>query len=436
MASRLVQMTLFGKRAVVQEPPSDLDEEILRATKTDNAKAKPLGKKVSAGPSAKRAKVANESVINVEEEEEGAKAKGVMMKEKDLAAEDAQDGGTQMRENTLGQHEQTAEKNDVDEKSDGHRICAPQWPGTLLPPESLHRCKHCKQVLGPNARGAKVSRKSPPTFACGGCNSKATTLNHLFGKWPLDEFQLLTDNEKAEFFASSGTDRVGLKNAVERQVIKKIISQKHNSIEGNFMPEWWWVNQGMPAAVVDEMKKTAPRERHPVLGDTYQIMIHGSGEKSIEEKVSQHMAKLLENGQRKRAQVAHDDAAGVDVATGDEAEQQSDDDSSSSSSSTSSSSSSRKKKSKKGKSRKGSKQDTHRSKKHTGGRKKPEKSSAQERKAQKMSALKQHQDALKSYRAIHADSAKIVSKLTPRADVLAGRFRGRERPPRPQGHQH
>ena len=53
---------------------------------------------------------------------------------------------------------------------------------------------------------------------------------------------------------------------------------------------------------MQRIKDTGKYEEHPTLGATYQVDIHSTGEKSVEEMVSEHMAKLMEK--RKGAKVA------------------------------------------------------------------------------------------------------------------------------------
>ena len=164
------------------------------------------------------------------------------------------------------------------------------WAGkALVPPTEQPSCKYCRAFLDPFAKGVRLLSKSAQVFCCPGCNSKTTILAKVFGHWPIDEFKQLASEEQTAFFQTSGTGRDNLKKAVHEQVMKKWAHQKTNKVEGDFMPDWWWRSKGMPEETIEKMKAAGAVEEHPIMGNTFQVMIHGTSESATEELARQQL---------------------------------------------------------------------------------------------------------------------------------------------------
>ena len=157
--------------------------------------------------------------------------------------------------------------------SAGPASARPPWAGLgpapqkqLVAPTQQPSCTYCRAYLDPTAKGVRLISKTAQVFCCPGCNSKTTTLTKVFGHWPIDEFKELEPEEQNAFFQKSGTGRDNLKKAVLEQVMKKWAHQKTNKASGDFMPDWWWRNQGMPEEMIEQMKASSPAEDHPSWG--------------------------------------------------------------------------------------------------------------------------------------------------------------------------
>ena len=296
----------------------------------------------------------------------------------------------------------------------------------LVAPSSEPSCKHCRTVVDPTAKGVRVTGKSPPTFCCGSCNAKTTSLAHVFGHWPIDEFKELTPDEQATFFQTAGQGKDNLKKAVEQQVMKRWVHQKTNKVAGDFLPEWWWRNKGMPEDEIKKMKDVAPSEEHPIFGTGYQVQIHGTDERATEELVRQQML-AASSRKRKLCGPGGSGAAG----SGSQAEaltegagpgKPASETSSSSSSSSSSSNSKQKKKKKKGKKKKGkksrkkdekNKEKAERDKADKAERDKADKAEKGKLRKEKAERERADKEEKKAWRQTHADAAKALGKVTP-----------------------
>eukprot|EP00959_Pyramimonas_sp_CCMP1952_P451378 9450744-Pyramimonas_sp.AAC.2 len=304
------------------------------------------------------------------------------------------------------------------------------WGGkALVPPTQQPSCKFCRTFLDPFAKGVRLLRKSPPVFCCGTCNSKTTTLAKVFGHWPIDEFKQLTVEEQSTFFQTCGTGQDSIKKAVHEQVMKKWAHQKTNKVSGDFMPEWYWRNQGMPEETVKRMKDLAPGEEHPIFGDTFQVMVHGTSESATEELARQQMVSAATR-KAKGTAAASSAAAGSGSATETAAAEgpraalaPAPTSSSSTSDSESSSSESKKKKNKKNKKKKDKKkkkEQRQKEKKKTRevdkrATEKAEKDKLRKQRAAQAAAEKEEKRAK---RQTQSDAAKALAKVSPLASSL------------------
>ena len=105
-------------------------------------------------------------------------------------------------------------------------------------------CKKCLSYVDPCAPGVRVAGKSSPTFQCPTCCSKITTLSRLLGRWPIDEFKELSEEEQTEFWQSSGVTVFELQKAVEKHLVRRLINQRLNEVKGAFLPLSVWANKG------------------------------------------------------------------------------------------------------------------------------------------------------------------------------------------------
>ena len=142
----------------------------------------------------------------------------------------------------------------------------------------------------------RLLRKTPPQYSCPSCNSKKTIAAHLCGKWPVEEFKELSPEEQVAFWNSCVSNKWEMMKAIEKHLVRRVVNQRLNAVEGKFLPLSVWAAKGFDAALIEA---TCPQEMHPNLGPTFQVKIHSTCEKAIEESVREHMAKLIQTRKKK-----------------------------------------------------------------------------------------------------------------------------------------
>ena len=162
----------------------------------------------------------------------------------------------------------------------------------LLEGDGLPLCIRCKNPVDPCVEKVRLLKKSPPEFCCPCCNSKGTIAANLCGKWPVEEFKELSPEEQVAFWNSCVSNKWDMMKAIEKHLVRRVVNQRLNAVEGQFLPLSVWATQGFDTALIEA---TCPKEMHPNLGPTFQVKIHSTGEKAIEESVREHMAKLILN---------------------------------------------------------------------------------------------------------------------------------------------
>ena len=288
-------------------------------------------------------------------------------------------------------------------------------------------CKKCLSYVDPCLPGVRVLQKQPPAFQCPACGVKMTLLNRLCGHWPIDEFRELSPEEQTDFFSSCGTSTWDIKKAIEQHLVRRLVNQKVNQVGGEYLPLSVWASKGFDAALIEA---ECPMEIHPQLGPTYQVKIHSSAEKTIEERVREHMAKILSKDGCKRS-ASHSPApprvaeAGTAETTGDGKTEgterkrkkrgRSESMSSASSKSSSSKSSTSSKASTKNKKKKGKKESDkkkRKEKKEKEARKKAEKEKKKAKEAAEK-AKKEKEELKKKKAKVHGDCSRFITKLAP-----------------------
>ena len=158
-------------------------------------------------------------------------------------------------------------------------------------------CTKCGHTVDPCQKGVRLNSKTKPFFTCRSCNSKDSQLYQMFGKWPLAEFKDLPASEQQAFYRSAAGGGKELKRLVTESICKRIVDSRLACKKGPFLPLSVWEKQGYN---VLDIEAKAPYEHHPVLGDTYQVLIHETGHELREDLVRQQLIELLKKGEKKR----------------------------------------------------------------------------------------------------------------------------------------
>ena len=152
-------------------------------------------------------------------------------------------------------------------------------------------CRHCKTPVDPLKKGVRLMRKTPAEWQCSRCCSKTVTLSSIFGSWPISAYHELSDIQKEAFWKESGDGKVALTQAVEKRIVMNQIKQIIDENVGKFLPAAVWVAKGW--RLEDVLK--CPCEIHKQTGvKTYQVAVHSTGTKTIQELVRTEMEKLLD----------------------------------------------------------------------------------------------------------------------------------------------
>ena len=141
-----------------------------------------------------------------------------------------------------------------------------------------------------------MKKQPPQEWVCAKCNSKITTLTTLFGTWPITAYHDLSDIEKVAFWQTSADGQRGLIEAVESKIIFNQVKRLVDNNVGKFCPLEVWVRKGWSK----EHVLKCPSEVHATTGEvTYQVAIHSTGTKNIQELVRKEMGKMLAQSKSK-----------------------------------------------------------------------------------------------------------------------------------------
>lgn len=240
-------------------------------------------------------------------------------------------------------------------------------------------------------------------FKCSACHNKQQQLRRIYGTWPSDEFQQLSEAAQQEFMASSAElTGVDLVKTLEAQVQQEVSRTDAWSEGGEFQPLSVWAARGYKTEDITNNATPADIMKHPMFGVVYRVSVVYKGKHLASTSSKKHVQQL-----RKAASTARERAPEPEVRS--EAQQperaiakvQPPNDSSSSSSETSSSSASSSDSSDDAKKKKKHKKDKH-SKKH----KKKSKHSKKEKKGKKDKSGKKDKKDKKAAVVLETPAAK------------------------------
>ena len=118
------------------------------------------------------------------------------------------------------------------------------------------------------------------------------------------------------FWREEPTDKEGLKRAVEKHLVRKMVESRIAKYEGPFLPLKVWAQQGYNE---DDIKARAAHRVCPVVGDTYQVKVVTTGHEKKEQMIQDEMLRLL----NRRPSLANLSSTGDgDAEVGDDAQQQ------------------------------------------------------------------------------------------------------------------
>ena len=115
--------------------------------------------------------------------------------------------------------------------------------GDKSPVVSSFRCKKCKRQVQHENLPSTALPSNGGLINCKPCLSKTATLSKMFGKWPIPDFDELTDQERTDFWRAGNT-RADLPNQLTKSVCEVTEKTKTNSTNGMYRPLSWYENSG------------------------------------------------------------------------------------------------------------------------------------------------------------------------------------------------
>ena len=151
--------------------------------------------------------------------------------------------------------------------------CSPIQPGGI--------CAKCN--LPVERSNARVTGKKATCWVCKPCNSKASSLYQLFGKWPPQRFQILTKPAQQKFWqdirAVSGG--AALATFVKDTIAKSTIQQTASKKGGQYLPLSVYKQMGYNVKKI--RRRCGDKKNHPVFGMTYKVAIEETYDLDLEE---------------------------------------------------------------------------------------------------------------------------------------------------------
>ena len=143
-------------------------------------------------------------------------------------------------------------------------------------PESDMSCTWC----GTKAIKLRCVSKRKCSFKCNTCNTRLVQLNAIYGNWPTEQFRLVSDAAKQEFYASiadvQGKVALETKTSAFLNVFEKNASVY--SDVGEFLPLSVWQAKGFNIDDIERNTQVENTADHPVLGKVYRVAILSTGQ--------------------------------------------------------------------------------------------------------------------------------------------------------------
>ena len=167
-------------------------------------------------------------------------------------------------------------------------------------------CSRCGLVLDP----LRAYGKTPGTWKCNYCNSKAVTLNRMYGTWPIPQFSRLSEPAKKEFYQSA-RDR-GTKDLQELlcdSIATMRIDEHGTAFKGEYLPLEVWGARGYDTAAVERTATLANSKPDIRFGTVYKVEVETDFRSSLKRTVQQELVELRSKARKPKLQLASTAAA-------------------------------------------------------------------------------------------------------------------------------
>jgi hypothetical protein len=166
-------------------------------------------------------------------------------------------------------------------------------------------CVKCKKPV--DVLKCRLLNKQATAYKCPACNTKHAGLSRRFGKWPIDEFKDLTEDEQSEFWADANNSSKNLDKQVEKVLEKRYMEERRATEEGAYLPLSVYATQGYDVGNIE--RSCTDVQDHPVLGKTYKVDINHTSRAKIQQEIRTHLLQLKSRpvGGRGRSESASSD---------------------------------------------------------------------------------------------------------------------------------
>ena len=139
--------------------------------------------------------------------------------------------------------------------------------------------------------------KSPGTWKCRMCNSKAVALTRRFGSWPLPGFNDLSEADKVEFWrnAKGCPDGADLEKLVEKTITISRVNHRSTDFKGEWLPLAVWQSRGWDPEVIKQTATSLNSKADPRWGMVYKVVIESDSSGARKEQTQRDTAFAKHN---------------------------------------------------------------------------------------------------------------------------------------------
>ena len=143
-------------------------------------------------------------------------------------------------------------------------------------------CCKCK-LDKPNDSAGGGGGGSSAYFVCKTCNTKRSTLSQLFGKWPVDHFTTLPEEQQIAFWRTGTKGKQQIQEALAEAVTEHRETVYKTTVGGTYLPLSVLDKQGFDTSLVET--QCTDVEDHPLLGKTYNLNLKETTRDDIRKQV-------------------------------------------------------------------------------------------------------------------------------------------------------
>ena len=155
---------------------------------------------------------------------------------------------------------------------------------TKLQDDGDPACATCRKCgLWAAKANMRVTGKKQPCWICKFCHSRYTSLYRLYGKWPPENYKLMDEEKKKEFWTKlrEANGKKAIQKIVEENIKIGTINQVGSKTKGEYLPLSVYKKQGWNVKRIKEFCKDTISD--PIVGKLYRVNRRYSFENNYEE---------------------------------------------------------------------------------------------------------------------------------------------------------